>query len=845
MARRSKQTDPKKRGATGAPKLSLPLRTQHIVLGVLGVTLLLIYFGGMIIEGSAPRAPDTSASEALSHMSVQKYRETGTMPLWTPAVFSGMPSYGAMVYTHENPISWVIRAVTPANLGVRLFIFFGIAGFCTYLLLIRYGRSPIAAFFAAAVYVFTPYFPGLIAAGHNNKLWAAALIPPLLLVTDGLIRNRSIRAFAWFVLIASWQLWVRHPQVTYYGVMLIGAIVIADVLVQSGGLIPKVRRLVMNGALIGGGLAVTLGIVALPYLPVLDFTRHSVRGGAPSAASELIRSEGVDHDRSWEFATQWSMHPKELITFVAPSFYGLWNDPRYDQRTHLEAHTYWGYMPFTQSTHYFGLIPLLLALMVRPTRQGIIWGCIGFSVAALLIGLGSWFPVLYGPAYNLLPLFSQFRVPSKIYMLLPLSVAIIGAWTLDRVLKPADESQSGKKAARKRLPYEENIAYAAALAVAAFGIGVLLFHGSWSWAARPQESMYPPQILSQLTALRGSLISRDLFIALILAATTAAGIFLVSRRRVQPVIVGALLVGVTIVDLWRLDFVFFDALPPTFAATPPRRPQVVDVIRQDAGTDTLFRVAPVHGRAQGGGYSVDGTNEWGRWGLQSVSGYHAAKLRIYDDLMIVGGIGQKHILNMLNARYIIGPAGLTETSLVPLNEGPQVAYRNRDALPRAWWVADVLEVQREPDALSSILSPGFDPRNEAVVLGRTEQATYDVPATPPQIVDWGFEHIVMEVDVGAPAFLVLSEIYYPRRWKATIDGKPTDILQTNFVLRGIEVPAGASEIKLEYYSPAYVWAVRLTGTLFPLLLIVLGIEEYRAWRRRTRRTVTQGDGTAA
>ena len=828
---------PKKPGNRPSPRAAsrpLPKNAIHIGLAIAGFLLLTLYFGGMILEGSKPKAPDTTASHALSSMSQRWDREHGEMPLWTPAAFSGMPSYGSMVHTRENPLTAIIGTLSGGNLGIILLAFFGIAGVCTYALLIRYGRSPIAAFLAATVYVMTPYFPGLIAAGHNNKLWAAALIPPFLLVTDGLIRHRSLRAFAWFCLVAAWQLWVRHPQVTYYGMLLIGCIVVADIVVLEGNLITRLRRFGANALLIGGGLVVALGVVALPYLPVLEFTPHSVRGGEPSAASELIRDSGVEHDRPWEFATQWSMHPKELITYVVPSFYGLWNDPRFDRSTQLEAHTYWGYMPFTQSTHYLGLIPLLLAFLVRPNRHGIVWGCIAFSVLALLIGLGRWFPALYWPAYTFLPLFAKFRVPSMIYMILPLSVGIVAAWALDRLMAvPAEAPSASRRGSPPLLhPREERVALWIAAVMGVFAITILAFNGGWHWAVRPGESVYPQRTLAALTGLRGSLIVGDLLIALVLTALVAGGLWLVNRRRLRPELFGVVIVIACLADLWRLDAIFFDALPPTIAASPTTKPPEVDMIRQHAGSDTLFRIAPVTGRNAADRYALQATNEWGRWNLQSVSGYHAAKLRIYDDLTISHGLGEKHVLDMLNVRYFIGPAGIPDPDLVPLNRGLRVVYYNRSALPRAWWVDGVRSVANRRSALREVIDPAFDPAKEAIVIG---EATLDVeskPSTPPEVVSWDYHDIVIETDADRPAFLVLSEVYYAEGWSATIDDEPAEIHQTDFVLRGLAVPEGHHTIRMTFSQSRYETARVSTWTLFPLVLIAIAYSEARAYMKR-------------
>jgi hypothetical protein len=354
---------------------------------------------------------------------------------------------------------------------------------------------------------------------------------------------------------------------------------------------------------------------------------------------------------------------------------------------------------------------------------------------------------------------------------------------------------------------------------------------------RPEERVYPPQLLNALTALRGSLITSDMLIALLLTAIVLSGLLAVSRRRVKPIVFGVIVVAATIGDLWRLDFVFFDALGPSEKEEPVVKPRAVDAIRADAGLDSVFRVAPINGLTEDGRYVVQNTNLYGQWSLQSVSGYHAAKLRVYDDLITVGGLGSRSVLDMLNAQYFIGPPNIPDPNLVPLNTGNVVAYRNTTALPRAWWVANVLPVENPREALAAVIDPRFDPKNEAVVLnGDHITVAASIPDVAPQITRWDFHEIVIETQTDDPAFLVLSEVYYPQGWSASIDGESVETYQTNFVLRGIEVPPGQHTIRFAYQSEAYLWGSLLTWTLFPVVVVGIVVMELLAWRNRRKRT---------
>jgi hypothetical protein len=823
---KKKPVPPERGNAAPAKTIRKPIQPYVIHTGcaIAGLLMLSMYFGSHIVAGVGPKAPDTSAHVGLAGQSRQ-WREAhdGKMPLWTPTVFSGMPSYGSIIYTETGALNRMIAYPVRGNYGLRLLVVFAIAGLCIYVLMIRYGRSPLAAFLAASVYVFTPYFMGLINAGHNNKIWAAGVVPILLLAADYLLDKRSLKAFCLFALSASWMMVVRHPQVAYYGFMLIGCIILADGLLREDTWSARLKRLGMDIVLTGAGIAVAIGASLLPYGPSLEYTPESVRGSHPSAVKSPVTATGKPaEDPKWRYATMWSMHPKELITFVVPSYYGLWNDPRYDQARDLRAHTYWGHMPFTQSTHYLGLIPLLLVFLVKPGRKGVIWGCIGFSVAAILIGLGKWFPVLYWPAYTFFPYFSKFRIPSMIYMVLPLSIGIVGAWALDQIMSEPTGVKPGVITDSMR-SYERAAIIIAGVMV--FMMVIILAGSQDAMAFLLQREMaYPVGVREALSKLRVDMMLKDLAIALVMTCVLVAGVWLVTRRKLAPVIVGAVLVAVSIADLLRIDMIFMDAVPATFTEKPFQKPASVDALKADAETygETNYRIAPlVTGR--GGSFQISGTNDYGNWGLRSVSGYHAVKLRIYDDLMVSGGLMRRHVLNMLNTRYFIGPPGIGDSTLVPLNTGTEVAYRNTKAFPRAWWVPSLRHAKDATDALYATIDNRFDPAKTAVVQNAPDLKITGAPDVLPLVKEWDFERVVIETNADRPGYLVVSEVFY-KAWKATIDDTPAPIYQTNYVLRGMMVPAGKHTITMIYDRSTYNTSAVISRILFWLLVLVL-IEE--------------------
>ncbi|MCK4305562.1 MAG: hypothetical protein KAY24_15095 [Candidatus Eisenbacteria sp.] len=402
----------------------------------------LAFFWDMVVRGHEPIAPDTQAVRPLGVWARQAQEGLGEMPLWCPGVFSGMPSYGSFVYTPSGPLDLVrdLRLLCGGNRGLEYFVSLMIGALAIYALLVLRRKHPLCALSGSVIYTMTPYMLGLIAAGHSTKLHALYLAPVVFLAVELLLRKRALVATGFLAVALALQLWSNHPQITYY-TMLLSALYVLGVLLWDRPESWRGRGLAV-GLLLGFvGVALAAGLAMEPYAAVMEYTPYSIRG-APSALSQTPNAgAGV----GWDYATAWSFPPGELISFLFPAWFGL------------EGGTYWGMLPFTQSTHYFGASVLLLAvlgLLLSSGRRRWIW--LALSCVILLIGFGRHLPVLYRPMYELLPMFNRFRVPSMIYALLPLLAAFLAAEAMSAILADgiwsSARSPKGKKAQDSRQP---------------------------------------------------------------------------------------------------------------------------------------------------------------------------------------------------------------------------------------------------------------------------------------------------------------------------------------------------------------------------------------------------------
>jgi hypothetical protein len=815
---------------------TLPARTGHVLAIAILLLVPFIFFWQMTVEGREPLAPDTQAARPLGLWATEAQKAAGKTPVWCPMIFSGMPSYGSFIHTPSSPLDLMrwMRSIFPGSRGMRYFISLAIGALALYLLLLRWRLRPIGALTGAFSFCMTPYFLGLVAAGHSTKLQALYLAPLVFLAVQVLLERRTLAAVGFLAASVAVQFWSNHPQISYYTLMLAALyFVLTLVFDRPDGW--RGRAWITGTALGLVALALAAGMVLEPYAAVLEYTPYSIRGGTGELAADGGGGAG------WEYATAWSYPIVGMVEFLFPGWFGL------------EGSTYWGRLPFTQSTHYFGITVLLLALIGIARGGGRRrWILLALSGVVLLVGLGRNFPVLYGPMYKLLPMFNRFRVPSMIYSLLPLLLAGLVGAGVDRIV------EGGRVAARgggKRAPApaaQPSLGGWLGLAVAASALLVLWLllggaiaegmRGGGAFLKSGEMGSTPSALLAQLTRSRIGIFRQTIAIGLFLVAL---GAWLIEARR-RGVLTGALAGALLFVwvgaDLWVIDRKFYDPRPraETEAALAPDA--VVDFLRS---REQPFRIAPLYGQE----FRSD---RYAAFGLETIGGYQVARLRIYDDLMSSRAIFAPAVLSMLNVSYVLTDRSLADagfpldTTIVRAAGDTVFVHENPSVMPRAWFVGQTRTVGSAREMLTRLAAPEFDPGRVAYFY-RDETGLIPETLSPGSIRPLdaegnlqGFraraEEIALPVRVlgPQPGLLMLSEIHYKPGWRAEIDGQPVPILRANHVLRAVMVPPGDHLVRLVAVAPGLARGKvisHISGLLVIGLLLSGLVSRWRGSRR--------------
>ena len=824
------------------------------LLTVYGVyTLLaLLLFWPLVFQPNTLLAPDSLIPQASTLALDKLQAETGTYPLWQPWLFSGMPTVEAFSYLSGLYYPNVVFNLFHTDGMVLQLLHLAFAGLGVFLFLRQYGLTTLAAPLGGAIFMLNPYMSAMLVHGHGSQLMTVAYMPWMLWATLRLMQRGGLADAGVLALIAGFQLQRSHVQIAYYSWMLV--LLLAVVLFLFRRFLPKTSDGDL-ASLSGGGEGVNAGgrgrgiagvrghsggdkvpqgvdavskkgifrpllllIVALGcgvamsasiYLPASEYAAYSVRGVAAEGGAS-----------AWEYATLWSMHPLELFTFLVPGFFGF------------GGVTYWGFMPFTDFPNYAGIVVLLLAFAgaVLRRKEPMTWFFVAAALLALLLSFGRFFSPIFDLFFHFAPLFSRFRVPSMALIMLYLIISFLAAIGVNDLLQRQP----------KRLLKPIRLG---ALLLAAI---LLLFLAFEQPIENFFRTLYPePQVGSfdlafMVNKVRWENLTGSLWIVLTLASLFAGVLWLSIKGKLSHKLTGLLLFLLALGDLLWMDIQIIypsahSLRPPLFADSriveAAFKPD--DITRYLAVQKGPFRIYPAG--------PLFAENKFALFGIESVGGYHPAKLKLYEEFLAkTENLSSINVLRMLNVSYIVSPAPLGHPSLelvktgkLQLASGPVTAYvyRLQQTAPRAWFASRVIAVNNNDELFARLLDDEA-PAGVAYVDGPLWRGASTFAAATVTSLDAKAETMVVKVAAPGEAFLVVSELYYPLRWKVKIDGRSAAMIKVNGLLRGVVVPAGSREVRFYYDRSGFEtgrW-ISLGAFVVAILMVVGGVMGRRVQR---------------
>jgi hypothetical protein len=778
---------------------------------------------------------------------VQDAKDQNIFPLWNPYIFCGMPAYASLTVSGERAfdvtalvLGWSahVFAILVNNLDVGWELFYYLLfGIGVYLFAYQKVRNRIAALIASLGTLFSMYVVVLVMVGHMTKVPVLAFFPYIFLLLDRLHEKFTIFDTLALIVLIHFMLLPSHMQMIFYVYLVLGLYYLFF-LVRS--LIKKEQWIgyIRSGLIFAAATGIAFAMTGDQYLSTLEYAPYSMRGADPivqnpvkDPAKEAKSSKGgLDYD----YATSWSFSPGETFTFLIPSLYGF-GDQTYQgvltQNKPVQVRTYFGQMPFTDAPQYMGIVILVLAIIgvVRNRKNPFVQYLVLASVLALIISYGREFPLLFDPMFKYFPMFSKFRIPSMILIIVQMFVPLLAAYGVASLAEDAKSVMSAQSAQRWKIALGAmGILFVVALVLRDVIVSVYSAFFPEQEVAQTLSRTFQPQVLSEIYKFIADGVVTDVAVAMAVLLLAFGAFYLYRQRMVKYPVLAAALVLAVIIDLWRVDSKPMNTHDKKATESALIAPGYVKFIQRDA---SAYRVLEFEDGAP------PYNNLLAYWRVQSAYGYQGAKMRAYQDMVDVIGLGNPLLWGLMNVKYIISNRPDSNQVMMRVyQEGDKTVFLNRAAMPRTFFV-DRYEVAGGLDILNRIKGMSFNPQQVAFVM-EDPKVKIDPPrqGASAEFVRSGIQDLEVKVNATGNNLLFLSETYYPEGWKAFVDNVEVPILRLNYLFRGVIVPTGVHTLTMKFEPRGFSLGKTLSLSVNILLLAglaVLGGMEYRK-RRKVR-----------
>ncbi|MEN9939983.1 MAG: hypothetical protein RIR61_790 [Bacteroidota bacterium] len=801
-----------------------------------------IYFAPVVFQGKQIPQDDIKLGIAKGKEIVDYRAETGDEPLWTNAMFSGMPTFQMSTVYPNNVLQYVSKSFTA--LGASSSVYIVALLMLGFFFLLRGEKvDPWLSVAGAVAFGFSAFFIISLAAGHNAKIRTAAYMAPLVLGVLLTYRGRTALGFFVAALATGLSIQSNHFQITYYTAIPVLAVSIAYLVaaIKEG----SAKQWVLRSALLLAAAVVGIGPNIGNLWSTYAYTKATMRGGHSdltpvadsTAAAPAAKAEGLDFD----YAMSWSYGVTESLNLFIPNLMGGGAKQDYSSTKTYEtlsrifqqqglggerlretvnqysgSFLYWGDQSLVNGAYYLGAVAVFLfvlgLLTVRGTTRNWVLGAL---LASLVLAWGKNAEFINRFLFEALPLYNKFRVPSMALVVAFLTVPYLGFVGLQQWIS-GDLSADQKQ---RKLLMAAGISGGIAALVALLGPALFSLEGL-NDANLGQQGFD----LGIIEEDRANLMRSSAWRSLLFVLAAAGLLWLQLKGRVKPAVFAAALVGLVVADQWTFDrdqlgsddFVSEREFNAAFAPTPAD-----EFILKD--TDLHYRVYNTTAGLTSDSYTS--------YFHKSIGGYHGAKLARYQDL-IERQLSQGNIaaFSMLNTKWVI---------MQDQQSGVMQAQPNMSACGNAWFPAEIRQVANADEAMAAL--SGFDPMQTAIVeqgVDAERLMNSQAPDSTARITLTAYDPKVMKYAVEgltSNSTAVFSEVFYEvpgQRWVATADGVEIPVARVNYVLRAAVIPAGTKEVEFRFKPETYTTGSMLDGGFSLLLLASLGFALWTEFKRR-------------
>jgi hypothetical protein len=793
----------------------------HLVAVATFIIISVIYFYP-VLEGKVLKANDSTVSN-INSKEIQDFRaKYGKEPLWTNAIFSGMPAYLISTNYPGNLIKHVDIFLRTLNMPVSV-LFLSMAGF--YILLLIFGVNAWLAIAGAIAYGLSSFFFQILAAGHNTQAIALAYMAPMIGGIYYSYRYDTLKGALLTAFFLALEIQANHPQITYYAFICLLIFGIVEFIYSYRN--KSVIKFLKTSALLLIPFVIAIGINFASLYTVYEYGKYSSRGKSDLTINNNNVTSGLNKD----YILNWSYGVNETFNLLIPNYKGGSSRP-FDhnsetfkalaknnmQKAANQLQKYWGTQPGTDGPHYVGAIVFFLfvlgLILIKGSEK---WWLLAATVLSIMLAWGKNFMPLSNIFIDYFPGYNKFRAVTMTLIIAEFCIPLLGFLTLRDIFN----GTSSKSEIIKGLKIAAGI-------TGGFILLVIILPGiAGSFLGQDEAQYLEGWLKSALIADRKVLLRSDAFRSLIfilLSAGVILGFILEKIRKGNAILIITLLI---VFDLWTVDKRYLDA--DRFV-----RPSVIQKSFTPTMADAYILKDISTYRVLNLSVSTFNDNSPTSYFHKSIGGYHGVKLERYQELIdsslirnleLIDAMRSNaksledfqsvfkstYILNMLNTKYIIYNP-----------DAPPLV--NTNALGNAWFVERPVMVENANKEISA--TNFFNPSKEAIIdivfKDQITKSSYPVMENEKiELVSYQPNELLYKYTAREDKLAVFSEIYYPAGWKSFIDGKESEYFRTNYVLRGMVVPSGAHEIKFVFEPSSYMVGNRISLASSLLLILLI------------------------
>lgn len=810
----------------------IPEKYHILIFALVILALFLFFFSPLYFGGKTFQSGDI-----ITSMSSKTYSEThdGEYTLWNPYVFGGMPAYAIsvgykwfnLVYVSLNTVRDIFSSTFVVDYAKWSFYLLALA-YTMFAFFYLQTKHKLISLMVALAVSFSTGIVVFLFIGHVTKLVALWVFPVVFLLLFNF--QKRIKWLEFFLLIffidAMFLGW--HVQIIFY-IFFAVMIYFIYFFFRSLKLKDKLLRNQLVKSLVVFVIAVVVGLLIQSdnLTQVYEYTPFSTRGTESILEKETSPTTQSETD-FYQYATNWSFSPGEVLTFIIPSYFGFgkstYQGPL-SQNQPVEVNTYFGQMPFVDVAMYMGVIVFFLALfsMVVNWKNPIVRFFAILAVIALFISFGRTFPLVYDFMFNYFPFFDKFRVPSMILVLVQMSFPILAGLGLVKIisLKENPDEKAGK--------IVRNTFY---VLVGIFVLTLLLGSPLKDWFISRAASN--PEKGARLQAIHdymGDMFLADIRFAFFFASATFGLAFAFLQKKLSADLMVIAITVLVVVDLLRINYrgeTFTENSSIEQLFVKPDYIQAIDNLEDKS----IYRVLNLKQDGSTGSLNQN-ANFLSYFLMYDIYGYSGIKPRAIQDYYdILGSPANPTFWRMLNVKYIIFDKEINLPDLQLVYSGNKsFVYLNRNALPRAYFVNQVVQ-KSAIEIINMVKNTQFDP----AFIAFTDEEVKGIEAPDStafiRIEKFEDEHIQIDANASGNNFLFLGDTYMTGEtdykllkvhtgWKAFIDGKETKIYRANHGFRGIVVPEGNHQIEFTYLPESWVLSKNLSLIFSSIIMIGL------------------------